>query len=375
MKPTIRGSSLPQLMSCSNSILNPDNLVRVEGENETAQLGTDVHALCEATINDGVDNLMTLKQRYSEGDFARAAMLYRNFLVVWKEATTFMDEPKTEVFIQMENTAFTLTGNLDVLDDTTKKDEAFILDFKTGRQHEDHYHQMAGYATLVWSRKGYPTKYKVSVTTVYLEDLTITNYVFDAAGMIDWLREVGKQLSQPRYTAGRKCAFCALQGSCPGYTAYTRGAVQMFTDDFTVAGAVWADMTADQRGALVDKMYVVEKAIDRVKLSLRNKVRAEGAVDVGGGKEYTLVEQEEKQLNTVRALPILLKRIGAGNVKSLSRIPLDSALAAFAGKAGKGLKTQARKKLFEELDKAGAIVRTKTTKMYRRPVGEKVLDV
>jgi hypothetical protein len=119
---------------------------------------------------------------------------------------------------------------------------------------------------------------------------------------------------------------------------------------------------------------VLEKAIDRVKLTLRNKVRSKGSVDIGGGKEYVLIEQEEKQLNVKKAMKVLAKRIGDPVALGIARIPLNEVLTAFGNKAPRGQKQQARKQLFEELDAAGAVVRAKTTKMWRRPKGEKILE-
>jgi hypothetical protein len=241
--------------------------------------------------------------------------------------------------------------------------------------HEDHYHQMAGYAYGAWVKAGRPTNYVVYVTTVYLEDNSITNYVFTVGQLLDWEREVAAQVMQLRYTAGRKCSHCTLQGSCPAYRTWASGAVSIFRDDVAVPATTWEKMTPEQRGELADKMYVVEKAIDRVKLGLRNLVKSRGAVDIGGGKEYVLVEQEEKQLDLPKALPILEKVLGRKVVTANSRMILDAALTAYATKAAKGQKTRARNELFETLDKAGAIVRSKTTKMWRRPKGEKTLEV
>jgi len=371
-KPVVRSSSMPLLMVCTNAILNPDGLQPVEQENETALLGTLVHALAQGVVDTGAYDLPALKQRLNDEDFERASMLFHNFLAVWREAQPYMPTPQTEVGFEVELSHVVLTGHIDTLQLDALR--AFILDYKTGRMHEDHYHQMAAYATGAWDKAGRPDNYTVYVTTVYLEDNSVTHYTFTADDLKAWEREVAAQVMQLRYTAGRKCSHCTLQGGCPAYRAWGQGAVGLFREDAAVPMATWEQMTPEERGDLVDKMYVVEKAIDRVKLGLRNLVKRDGAVDVGGGKEYVLIEQEEKQVIPDKALPILLKRLGKSGVVRNTRLPLDAVLTEFASKAARGQKTNARKELLAELDKAGAIVRSKTTKMWRRPKGEQVLD-
>jgi RecB family exonuclease len=364
-KPTMRSSSTPMFMTCNPSVLNPDNLPVVEVENETAMVGTLVHGLAESLVKTGSMELAPLKQRLSEEDYERAGMMVRNFLDVWREAALFIQQPQTELALSAELSHVHLTGTIDVCHIGAKA--AYILDYKTGRQHEDHYHQMAAYAFLVWDRAGRPQRYTVLVTTVYLEDKSLTPYTFTPSDLEAWEQEVAKKVLDTRYTAGRKCAFCRLQDSCPAYRVYGTNALKMLADfpenDYASLPS-WQSLSPEDRGSIVDQMYVVEKAIDRVKLSLRNTVKSKGRVAVGPKMEYVLVEEEHKQIDTRKALPILLKRIGKQGIDGVSRLPLDEVLTAYAARAAKGQKTKARKELFEELDAAGAVVRAKSTKMF-----------
>jgi hypothetical protein len=362
---------MPLFMVCSNAILNPDKLPRVEGENETAVLGTLVHGLCEELVRTGSYDLMKLKGRLSEEDFDRAGMLFNNFLVAWREAALFMPTPQVEVAFDVELSHCRLTGHIDSLQLDPAR--ALILDYKTGRQHEDHFHQMAAYAFGAWDKAGRPPRFTVYVTTLYLEDNSVHNYTFDVSDLQAWEREVSGQVLKVGYTAGRKCANCPLRG-CPGYRAFVSSALEVLREDYAIPQQTWDDMTPEQRGALHDRIYVVDKAIDRAKLGLRNLVKARGAVDMGGGMDQVLIEQEERQVDAVRALPVLLKRIGKGGVERHTRLKLDAVLGEFATKAAKGQKTRARKELLTELENAGAIVRVKTTKMWRRPRHEKLLQ-
>lgn len=371
-KPTVRSSSTPQLMTCTPSVLNPDGLQVVEQENETALLGTLVHALCEKLVMTGAYDLADLKQRLNEADYDRASLLFNNFLAVWRVASVHMRRPVAEWDFRVELSHCILTGHIDL--HYAEQDRAFVLDYKTGRQHEDHYHQMAAYAYGIWAGQGKPENYTVYVTSVYLEDNAVKPYTFTTAQLLEWEKELAVKIMDLRYTAGRKCAFCQLQDTCPAYRVYGANARAYLMENQNIPMPTWEAMTPEDRGALVDAMYVLEKAIDRVKLGLRNLVRERGAVDISGGKEYVLVETKERQIDTEKALPILKARIGAAAIRRHSRIPLDAVLSEFAAKAAKGKKTVARKELFEELDKAGAIVHSTTTRMWRRPKGEQVLN-
>lgn len=361
------------LMTCAPAVLNPDKLQVVEQENETSLLGTLVHALCEKLVATGSYDLAELKQRLNEEDYERASMLFNNFLTVWRAAEGYMRRPETESDFSVELSHCVLTGHIDAR--SVEDERAFILDYKTGRQHEDHYHQMAAYAYGTWADKGKPEKYTVYVTSVYLEDTAVKPYEFTAQQLLEWEKELAIKILDTRYTAGRKCAFCQLQDSCPAYRVYGANARGYLLANDNIPMPTWDAMTPEDRGAIVDAMYVLEKAIDRVKLGLRNLVRTKGAVNIGGGKEYVLVEQKERQIDVVKAMPVLVKRIGREAVYRNSRLPLDTVLSEVAGRALKGKKGKAKEELLEELDKAGAIVRSTTTKMWRRPIGEQTLEV
>jgi CRISPR/Cas system-associated exonuclease Cas4 (RecB family) len=367
-KPTVRSSSLPLLMTCSNAVLNPDGLDRAETFIEPAVLGNLVHAECERLVKTGGWDPDSLRQRLSKPDFERAWHLFQNFLDVYREAAKYMTSPVTELGLQAELSHVHLTGHIDLSHMEAKR--AFVIDYKTGRQHEDHFHQMAGYAFLIWDHAGRPMEYTVYVSAVYLEDKSVHSYTFNPESLLEWEKELAHQVTQPRYSVSRKCANCSLADSCPAYLTYAKGARAMLLD--TLEGTpTWDDLTAEERGRIVDQMYLLEKAIDRVKQSLRNRVRRGGPLDVGDGKEYTLVPTDIKRVKPEVALPILQQRIGQNeDLLATLEISLDQALAAFATKAAKGKKASARRDLLQELDDAGAIERITTERMFRRPKSE-----
>jgi hypothetical protein len=360
-------------MTCTNSVIHPEGMIPVEGDNETARLGTMVHALAESVVRTGEYDLTPLRNELSDSDFARAMMLTANWLDVWSRIKPFMTDPVVEKYlectVQYKGEPVTLTGHIDV--HQAYSDRAFIVDYKTGRQHENHYHQMAGYAYLVWADQGYPADYTLYVTAVYLEDKTTQSYTFTADSINAWSLELLAKVEDRRFVVGRKCAFCLVQGSCEAYRSYVGGSIAALSaapHDLKQ----WEEMDAVDRGELADRMYVVEKAIERAKLGLRQSVRKRGSLDMGKGYQYELVESEERGVNASKAVKVLKRNLP--DWEKHARFRLDDILVAYTRNVPRGEKGRAKAALLAELEKAGAIFTAKSTKMYRRPKNEKVLD-
>lgn len=363
----VRSSSLPQLMSCTPSILNPDKLPQVYEEIEAALVGTLVHAQCQMVAETGAFDLESMKQRLSEADYERANVMFNNFLAVWRQAEPSMPTPLAELDLRHEFDEFILTGHIDL--SQINKQTALVLDYKTGRQHEDHYHQMAAYAYLLWAKQGKPEPYTVYVTTVYLEDKSITPYTFTHDNLKDWANELKAKLKDTRYTVGRKCAFCALQSSCNAYRLYVAGAVGAVTnaDPMEIK-----HMTPEARGDLMDKVYVIEKAAARVKTGMRDLVKNRGEVDIGKGMVYTLVTTHARTIDSAKAQAVLKTELPQH--AKLARYGLEDVLNAVSARAPRGTKTEAKNAFLAKLEEAGAIQIRTDTKMFRRPKGEQQME-
>jgi hypothetical protein len=374
-KPQLRCSSLPLFFTCAPAVLNPDGLQAFETENEPATLGTAVHGLCETAVRTGTYDIRPFKQRFADEDYKRAGKLMQNFAHVWAEASKVMKEPLLEQEVIVDIGPMVLTGHIDVMYVDAAKKRAYIMDYKTGRQHENHFHQMAGYAYGVWvNRLNRHDEARVFVTAVYLEDTTVTPYEFSADDLVAWENELKIQTRNRAYVVGRKCFGCKLNTECPAYTKFVSSSIRLLAGKGhpeTVAD--WKGLTPEARGQLMDRVYVLEKAIDRLKTSLRNAVRSAGALDVGNGKEYTIVEEKNEFLDPVLARRVLAKTLPLPLINRLSRISLVDALAAVVARAPKGVKAKAREAAYEKLDEAGAVIRNKSSKMFLRPIKEQKL--
>lgn len=372
-KPVLRCSSLPLFMTCSPAVFNPDKLTVVDQSIEASEAGTLIHALAEDFVSTGSFDLEPLRKRLSKEDYDRAGRLMRNFLAMWKEAKQHVTSPETEIALRAETDTLILTGHIDLL--SSQPGQAYLIDYKTGRQHEDHYHQLAGYAFLVWDRAGRPREYIVNASAVYLEDLSVHAYRFTAKDIQKWTQQVDTQALDSRYIVSRKCAGCHLSSGCPAHLAFVSGAIAAFTEGTAIPGKTWESMRSADRGRLLDRIYVIERAIDRAKLGLRNTVRAKGSLDIGDGKEMVLVDETNTFLDTRRALPVLNKKLGPDVLAQVARLPLDDVLSAYSRRASKGRKLKAREDLLALLKKANAVISVVSTKMFRRPKDEKKLEV
>lgn len=369
----VRSSSLPYLMTCTPSVIHPEGAVPVEGENETALLGTLVHALCETVVETGEYDVQTLQQRLSDADYGRAMMLFTNFLDVWNQARKFMVDPKVEWYGEATldiPEELRVTGHIDV--HQAYDDRAYVMDYKTGRQHENHYHQMAAYAFLIWNAQHRPFPYTVYVTAVYLEDKTTQSYTFTPDSLNKWAAEVVQKVGDRRFVVGRKCSFCTIQGSCEAYRTYVSGAIGAIEGGPWGDVKVWERMEPEDRGQLADAIYVAEKAIDRAKFGLRMAVRKQGALDLGKGQQYELIDQTERGVDAGKARKVLAKVLPEWEAHA--RFRLDDLLTEYARRAPRGEKGKYKKELLDKLADAGAIITATSTKMYRRPKNETKLD-
>lgn len=372
----LRCSSLPNLMTCTPSTITPDGMVAVHNEVDAAGLGTLVHEFAQRIVDSGTYEQEQLKGRYPE-DQARAEQLIRNFFTLWSEAKEILTAPQTEVYHETELApGILLTGHIDLCQ--IEAEQTLILDYKTGRVHENHYHQIAGYAALAWDKAGRPGKYTVRVQVVYLEDLTATAYTFEAADLEAWVREVVAKLDDKRYIVSRKCAFCPVQGSCPAYREYTQAAIRFLQSDNAQKGKVkWMDVEPEERGSLLDVMYVVEQGIKRVKESLRSAMQGtekDVRLDIGDNMVYTKVVRTELGLNTKRALPTLRQRFMPEILDEILKADLTDVLQLIGKYSPKNSKQTAKDAFLRKLKSVGAIFSIKRERFERRPADEQELE-
>lgn len=357
---TIRSSKLPLFMSCPNSVLNPDELLEVEQEFEAAETGTLIHRLAEDYVLEGNDDIDFYADRLRMLDgYDRAHELFPNIKKTWGLASEVFEEPKLEQYLQADlSSDLRITGHIDVSE--AFDDVAYVLDWKTGRVRDDHYHQMSGYAYLIWRDRfeGEPRcerhlEYVVHCTVCYCDDGSLYKYSFTGKQLHDWANDVLAQAQNTRYVYNKRCVYCPLATKCEGYKAKVTAAVGTVTA--TEAVDLLRDMSDDERADALQKLKIVENAVRSFRSALKDDVRANGPMPTGDGREYVIKKQTKRELNPARALPILNEHLTSKEVYDATSISLPKAVAAVKKRADCGLKTEAAEHLVTDLTRAKAI--------------------
>ena len=360
-KTTTRCSELPRLFSCVPSVTNPDKVTEVRIENGMENLGTDIHAAIQHTIESGEVDFRKIEKRYKDAELERAKFLFTQGLRVVQDAKKEMKNPQFEVEIAFETEKYLVTGHVDVSD--ILPDRAYIIDFKTGRTRDDHLHQMCGYAVGAWTKMGRPAKYTVRVACVYLESYPSeppTVYTFEADELAAWCKELDG-LDAKRYVVNRRCVYCPLQHGCKTFGAYLSGSLKTVWKlannvDLKVASKSIRGLPPEVRAELNTALRVADTAVKNLRARIKEEAVAKGDIDAGNGNTYTIRMRQERTVLPKRAMPVVKKYLTPDALMSLVRMSYhDIVEAAIRRVKGPG-KALVREKIESELLKAGAVV-------------------
>lgn len=355
----LRCSSLPLFFSCTQALLNTEKLTPVRVENGLENLGTYIHEAIQRAVETGEINLSKI-ERMMPGEAERAHALFNNGIKVVQQAKLDMENPQFEAEVKFETEKYLVTGHVDILD--MQPTRAFVVDFKTGRTRDDHYHQMAGYAVGAWTLAGRPDNYTVHIAYVYLEDGESTPFALTADDMRDWLRELDSKGTQ--FTVNRRCVYCPLHDSCKTFRTYVKGAVSFLTDTASVPESL-AEMDGTTRSKLATVMKVASDSVDRIRSYIKNEAIKSGGgdMDLGNGNKFTLVRSKRNMLLTQKALPILAKYVTAKDIAKASTLSLSSLLTAASMRAKGPMRAILREELAKALEKGGAILTTEQVQL------------
>lgn len=368
-KRQVRCSSLPLLFSCGAAVLNPDGLTRVGVEHSAAELGTLIHAAIQHTVETGVVDFREIEARFSEEDVDRARYMFKAGLYAVEQARQHMAKPVFEVEVDFDTAMFHVTGHVDILDMGDKR--ASILDFKTGRTRDDHFHQLAGYAAGAWAKAGCPEKYEVKAAYVYLESGESTTYTFSVADIRAWIKRL--DAVHGGYVVNRRCVYCPLHNSCPALRDHLTGCANLLTGETN--SRTFMKMSMEDRGRLATAMKLATDAAARIKDFIREKMLRDNIVELplGNGDAFRLVMARHRYLLTSKALPVVTKHLTKKQLMDALKINLSSVLTAASSDASPGMRGAIRQKVEDELEKAGAVITVDTPQMRTVYAGAKLV--
>jgi hypothetical protein len=351
-------------MTCPNSVLNPDYLQEVETENGAAETGTIIHALAEDIVTKGHCELAHHEIRLKEIEgLERAIELLPKIERVWKLAKPVFIEPILEEYLEAKiSTGITITGHIDIFEafDT----HAFILDWKTGRQRVDHYHQVMGYAYLVWAKMGYPLEYEFYMTVAYVEEgenglekmpmITPTD-------LQEWALTVQARLKRQQYVTSEKCVHCPLANECQAHRLKQESAVRV------ISGTGGEIRHMPNRADTINRLKIVEDAVKNFRAQLKAEVQANGPLDLGDGTHYVIEEKQQESLDANRALKVLRDHgLTGDDIIGSMKLSLPYLRKIVYSRAITGDKAESVSRLDAALLKIRALVQYKTNQLWRR---------
>jgi hypothetical protein len=364
--PRIRCSKLPNMMTCANSVVNPDGLTEVETENGAAETGTIVHALAEDLVRHDHCDLKHHAIRLKEIDgLDRAVELLPKIERIWQLAKPVFIKPILEEYLEAEIApGIFITGHIDI--NEAFETHAFILDWKTGRQRVEHYHQVMGYAFLVWVKMGRPDDYEFYITVAYVED-GVNGLekmpVITPADLAEWALAVCDKLKDHRYVTSEKCVHCPLANTCVAHREKQESAVRVIT------GTGGQLRTMEDRADVINRLKIVEDAVKTFRGSLKADVQANGPIDLGDGTHYVIEEKRQETLNAAQALTVLGDHgLTPSDVVAAAKLSLPNLRQVVYKRAVKGDKGESVTRLNDALIKAKALFQSTSSQMWRRKI-------
>src|SRR5574337_1372338 len=306
----LRCSSLPLAFQCPGSVRSEPGEILIETANEGAPLGSAVHEVMAALVLshncDGPDvRAVAMKHGVDAEDLAR---LVAYGLHAWKALAQYYPDPSTEQELSYVTPAFTLTGHMDL--HATGEKWANFLDWKSGSKQPDYFHQLMGYACLLFV--AYPEITTVRATVVWLRDWNQETLLVTREDVGQWEDSLNERVIHwtGTYTAGAHCQFCPRFAACPARQALVRSALEEIQPGLcnpspTDAHPILDPMPIIARLYREGKLSVVKNLLKQIDDMIHQHIEATGPIDLGNGRELALVPEPRDTIEPLKAWPIM----------------------------------------------------------------------
>jgi hypothetical protein len=396
--PILSASYLPRVIACPASHILPQSKLEISA---AAARGTNIHAFLEVAFNHGRETALERFPAHLPGiDAAREIDLD----LLWADLedglaeVTFAFRPETGIARllgtslgrQYENTGEIL-GTADFVARQRGTEQVVVVDYKTGLIPIDAAtnQQLAFLALTAHLHFRAP---EVVARIVHIrEDGTF--YFNERVYVAEKLREFGAKLSELQQVMsvfakwhaagktlpvniGEHCRYCPATPACPAVASVFQK-LQWATERDEIVAWNTGKLTAQEAGALWERLQLIKKALEVQETTLRDYAR-ENILEVSDGKQMMLGRQEYTQIALGRALEIVAEVCGQDLAEHLlnstnAKLPkteLEAALKA-SGLQGGELR-QVLAVLNHEFEKQGALIRSTREVMQ---LAEKVIHV
>lgn len=357
---THRCSSLPLIWRCTQSQEDSPSGVSINDYSEMAELGTAYHKWIAGHITGKPLEIRQLAEQYAvEAD--DLSMLVNCGKQLWKQLEPMLTG-KVEIERLLTATIsgqITLTGQIDL--GTSTSEAEIVLDWKTGRVDRDYTAQVRGYALLklmdAWDENREPEQ--VTTITAWVRDGVLDVEHFDVADLMAWRDDLILRLKngKDKYSPGPHCAHCARRLNCPARQELVRSVMAELT--VGASPIAWTPETRKELGPLIGDAYgrvkLVEAACEAFREQLKIDIEANGALDIGGGRELRLSPTNRRYLDAGKAIPVLEDFIDPTELLQVTAISISKAEKIAVSKAAKGKGAQVARDLEAALIKADAL--------------------
>ena len=378
-------SAVPMIETCPASMEEAD--IKIDMVGEPARIGRAVHSICQEIVEKDLHNIPALKPYALENNIEvndDLRFLAYSALKLWqgskeqKGLKEYFRNPLCEVTNDFTFSAVDPTGNkakirihgrADVFE--TFEDHAVVLDWKSGRKHDDYSYlgQMKALAILAAAQD--KRIQRVSTIIAWLRDGVVSPIVtFTRQELKEWLKGFVKHdlfWDGKTYRPGPHCRFCPRYLNCPARKAILENAIATFSDPSVVESrSLLADpeklAIALQQAQMVSR--VAEDFIAQAKEFLDGKDPV--PIPDKPGYTYAVVEgQGRTAIDPIAAWPILAKHLSEDELASCVAIKTGKVRSALADKASSGSKKQYIEEVMNEMEANGALIKGQPTKSLR----------
>lgn len=352
----IRCSSLPMLRQCSQSLCGE---TAIGGERAAATLGTACHAAMRQYLERGVVDIGGIADAHNV-DVLALRKPFRQMAWTWREklADHFPD-PMIEHSMEYEADGVLLTGTADVV--SVVDGEVRVCDFKSGYKESDHWDQLIGYAFLASHEIG--DKWmadKAYAVVLHARSSTVDGRYFDAGTLSDWWNHLVTMAKDKTYRPGSHCQYCPRAAhDCDHRTALLReGALALAVRD---AGQTdWTDLSAEELLDLHGKTKVIADLCDRIRRQVQVEVEARGNNQaLADGRYLCSVEKSKRAIDVAAAMPLLRQALGDDKLARILKVSNGDVEEVLKSLTAHGMKGKRVAELWDGLEEAGAVVRSK----------------
>jgi hypothetical protein len=363
----LRASSMPLAFRCPASVRRGSLLINTSSE--AASNGTAVHEVLRTlprTNRIDWEAIPEIARRFG-ADAEETRMLAAMGAKLWNEVSSSFVDAMTEIDLKIELVpGVFLTGHADLL--AISQTSMRVGDWKSGRKDTDHSHQFKAYASMALLSSTDITE--VTGTGLWIRDQEIENYTLDRHAAEMWVDSLVCEVVEwdNVYRPGKHCGFCPRNFECEAANAMVRRDVAAIADKALVARVECelASMSGAEIVEVLQKADLVVRYAARVREAVKAHVDRNGDV-VGGGVRLTLVEQSGRELNPLKAWPILEElAFKDDDLARVMKLKISEIEEVIRERAPRGEKKHAVLKLGQMLEAAGAVTKTVTKRLTEK---------